>query len=869
MAELDSVISEIRACVISNAGKSQSGIPLQQIDKDYFGLVGQRIPYRKLGFSSLEALFQSSNQFHLEHRGGTLWVNMVNNDKTQHLTDLIKKQKSKPPKKKKMVTQPFNHFSPQNKPNYQNRNYQYPKNGHNTNYKPLSGFNAKYNNTYKTSQSSFNNNKVGYHNTYQPRPQDGANFKKMHQNYNGTKNINVNTKPAIPFSNNRLPVNANSNGQLNNKTDQVPLPPLTSSCSSLESTYSTHSVGHTVASTVPKSQANTFSRQPIVDKPENTYNPNLQKKPPPTSATLITSLLAKQNLVVKPSTAQSRLQKYPKKCEETANKDDTKEIPQTIQSNGVQLDNFTSQAVGNDIKVNNTFQAKRIQAAEQVISAAVLDNNADYPVTDDINVMASRVKDLLKSDNQKSGVPSDDLEQKYRENYKENLLENWVEYLAVFKYFTCENVVPNKMVIYLNEQPATNLSNGHNGEINGTHQISNEPSADEDTTDVPGTALFLNDYEEKSVLVTAIYSSLCVYVRYVDEDIDESFIEMDAKFNTQMNSNYCLVEDIIEGEFYAVLYESSWHRVQAASISEVDVDCYMIDTGETLTVSKDQICFIDPIFLKTKAQGIQCGLTQLENFSAFFGLKDILDEVLLNKKFVLVPDNLEDPTLPTVTLYETTDDMTNVNDLIVQKFIEKSITKLPLFEDNEVVNGTVSSVVASGHLYLQLNSDVVASLEEILPTDCDGYYPEYFVKSKAEIDLKKIYLAKYELDNIWSRVQVTEFIDENEVNIIYIDYGNNGKSEIAKLLDLEKYDPLMTKIPPQAIKVTMNLLPPSIMTSEIANEIYKMVGSEKVLVNLVNAPANEVPCIQLYKTQPEDDTPICLNIKLAKSIKKQ
>lgn len=77
---------------------------------------------------------------------------------------------------------------------------------------------------------------------------------------------------------------------------------------------------------------------------------------------------------------------------------------------------------------------------------------------------------------------------------------------------------------------------------------------------------------------------------------------METKFNEQMNSNYCLVEDITEGEFYAVLYESSWHRVQAASISEVDVDCYMIDTGETLTVSKDQICFLDPTFLKTKAQ---------------------------------------------------------------------------------------------------------------------------------------------------------------------------------------------------------------------------------------------------------------------------
>lgn len=61
----------------------------------------------------------------------------------------------------------------------------------------------------------------------------------------------------------------------------------------------------------------------------------------------------------------------------------------------------------------------------------------------------------------------------------------------------------------------------------------------------------------------------------------------------------------------------------------------------------------------------------------------------------------------------------------------------------------------------------------------------------------------------------------------------------------------------------MNLLPPSIMTPELATEIHEMVGNEKVLVNLINAPADDVPCIQLYKIQPETDIPVCLNIKLA------
>lgn len=62
----------------------------------------------------------------------------------------------------------------------------------------------------------------------------------------------------------------------------------------------------------------------------------------------------------------------------------------------------------------------------------------------------------------------------------------------------------------------------------------------------------------------------------------------------------------------------------------------------------------------------------------------------------------------------------------------------------------------------------------------------------------------------------------------------------------------------------MNLIPPNVMTPEIAANIFEIVGSDKVLVNLINSPLNDVPCIQLYKTQPDSpDIPLCINIKIA------
>lgn len=67
---------------------------------DYSKLNGERIPFKSLGFSSLETLLLSSGKFIIQNRGGDKIVQALTTNKTQHLTDLIKKQKSKPPKKK-------------------------------------------------------------------------------------------------------------------------------------------------------------------------------------------------------------------------------------------------------------------------------------------------------------------------------------------------------------------------------------------------------------------------------------------------------------------------------------------------------------------------------------------------------------------------------------------------------------------------------------------------------------------------------------------------------------------------------------------------------------------------------------------------
>jgi len=102
---------------------------------------------------------------------------------------------------------------------------------------------------------------------------------------------------------------------------------------------------------------------------------------------------------------------------------------------------------------------------------------------------------------------------------------------------------------------------------------------------------------------------------------------MQAKFNDTMNTAGLSIPDqVTEGEFYAVLYNSSWHRVQISSANNEDgtATCFMIDTGEQLNIAKDQICYLEPIFMKPKTQ-VNC-IIKNKNVSIIilsqFGQKD-------------------------------------------------------------------------------------------------------------------------------------------------------------------------------------------------------------------------------------------------------
>lgn len=70
-----------------------------------------------------------------------------------------------------------------------------------------------------------------------------------------------------------------------------------------------------------------------------------------------------------------------------------------------------------------------------------------------------------------------------------------------------------------------NLPNGHENE-NGYLETSVE-----EQSIVPGTPLMFEDYEEKSVLISANYGSTSVWIRFVGQSADVSLLHLKNRFN--------------------------------------------------------------------------------------------------------------------------------------------------------------------------------------------------------------------------------------------------------------------------------------------------------------------------------------------------
>nr|AFV31610.1 oskar [Gryllus bimaculatus] len=91
------VESAIKSCVVSKKGV----MTLTDLEGEYYELVGQAIPFRTFGCDSLEVFLHKISGVYLSQNGRGEIVITANSKKTEHIANLVKKQKADPKALKK------------------------------------------------------------------------------------------------------------------------------------------------------------------------------------------------------------------------------------------------------------------------------------------------------------------------------------------------------------------------------------------------------------------------------------------------------------------------------------------------------------------------------------------------------------------------------------------------------------------------------------------------------------------------------------------------------------------------------------------------------------------------------------------------
>lgn len=85
---------------------------------------------------------------------------------------------------------------------------------------------------------------------------------------------------------------------------------------------------------------------------------------------------------------------------------------------------------------------------------------------------------------------------------------------------------------------------------------------------------------------------------------------MEIMYNSQ-GADY-KTENIKQGGYFIVKIDDVWLRVRILDVKDTEVNCFCIDTGDELTVSKDNVYQLKRDFAIEQAQVFVCRLAGLE-----------------------------------------------------------------------------------------------------------------------------------------------------------------------------------------------------------------------------------------------------------------
>ncbi|XP_061874708.1 tudor domain-containing protein 7 isoform X1 [Colius striatus] len=418
-----------------------------------------------------------------------------------------------------------------------------------------------------------------------------------------------------------------------------------------------------------------------------------------------------------------------------------------------------------------------------------------------------------------SGLWANALPKLYQDTYQvkfpEDILSN-LELLSDVCIVDYVSEVPRKAILYAKPQRCidenlnvTGKIQKHDG-VKAAAEKQCEESKDQHTENITIPPLIIPTEGSVSVMVLELKNTNEVLIRYVGKDYSSAQEQMedDMKAYYSQNSTVSLAQSLSVGLLVAVhAEEDAWLRARIISLEDKRIKVYYVDHGFSEFVESNSVYKLQKQFNSLPFQAAKCKLAGLEVFCDDPVLVKIVESQTCSKIFAV--EILEKSDIPLLVLYDTSgEDDININATCLKALYDKSL-ELHLQVDALYTNVRVTSVCSDGSLYCQVPSKGLSRLSEILQKLEDYFH----YKQTSEFNVLLPFCGKiclFPSKGKWARVEIRIVHTRRALDVQFMDAGTIATVKLSELREIPpQFLREVIAIPPQAIKCCLADLPPN------------------------------------------------------------
>ncbi|XP_053321764.1 tudor domain-containing protein 7 [Spea bombifrons] len=410
-------------------------------------------------------------------------------------------------------------------------------------------------------------------------------------------------------------------------------------------------------------------------------------------------------------------------------------------------------------------------------------------------------------------------EDTYRMKFPDEVLQN----LSTLSDICNVDIIsenPYKAILYakavLSEEQNMNLLGNMNVSqaIPKINQGANPSDTEDFDVDLTPPALVFPSEASPSVLVVELNDTNEVVIRYVGQgySVAQERMEDEMKEFYSKSSSHVKACSLRVGQLVAVkAEEDAWLRAEVSTTDDNKIKVYYVDYGFSDLVEVIKVCRLAKQFYTLPFQATQCRLAGLEAFSKDPMLVKAVESKACGK--ILAVEILQKTEIPLVVLYDTSgDDDVNINASCLRELCDHSLS-LQLKINSSYSNVIVTNVCSDGTLFCQVPSKGLAKLCETLQKIQSDFSSKY-VTSDLFVNLPfcgKICL--FHCKGKWARVEITSVHSSRALDVQFLDSGTIASVKVSELREIPSHflrD--IISIPPQALRCCLADLPLNIGT---------------------------------------------------------